>query len=153
MENILRRRKPFISSSQFNVGKDNHLGKLCVSDLLPSTCSNQIENLFYDFGVFFSWDCKSTHKMNSPSPLIHGRRGGGVEAIHTKWKSENVCRIDVGFYVSINRYAKNVPVEISVHSFCLMVVCFQAGGRKFKNLQQSKVATLLNKSNHQSGQI
>lgn len=28
---------------------------------------------------------------------------------HMKWKTENVCRIDVGFYISINRYAKNEP--------------------------------------------
>lgn len=67
-ENKKWAKSAFISWSQFNAKiEDNNTfaAKLYVwvSDLLPSTCLNQIENLFYDFGFWHGEPNRQTKRQ------------------------------------------------------------------------------------------
>lgn len=80
----------FISWSQFNVKwKTITQWVFLVTDLLPSMCLNQIENLFYDF-VRSEFNAFGTYSDYIYSDFTLAEMGH-----HMKWKTENVCRIDV----------------------------------------------------------
>lgn len=80
-------------------------------------CLNQIENLFYDFVQEPEQIEKQSTRMKAYNDCDCTTVFTLAEWNRMKWKTENVCRIDVGFYISINRYAKNEPNRTEPNAF------------------------------------
>lgn len=121
---------------------------VCVSDLLPSTCSNQIEILFYDFGFWHGEPNTQTLTFTlimtiEHTEFIHFQ--GGWESNHIEMKNSqrllNWCSVFTFFLLVIRcaekkRKASPMSLNGSVYGFALpncVWIAWKKTGAKIQN--------------------